>query len=165
SDAAREEGLRAVAAAPAALTARVAVATKGGGTVNEHFGHARELQVYEVSARGAAFVGHRKVEHYCRGGDGDDDAMTGLLAAISDCAAVLVARVGRCPKEQLAAAGVEPVDAYAHQFIEPAALAWFQGFAARVAAGEVTPERRAEPVPVAAPAGPAATGDGAAAVA
>jgi nitrogen fixation protein NifB len=151
SDEAREERLRAVAGAPAGLTARVAVATRGGGTVNEHFGHARELQVYEVSARGAAFVGHRKVEHYCRGGDGDDDVLTGLLAAISDCAAVLVARIGRCPKEQLAAAGIEPVDAHAHQFVEAAALAWFEGFAARVAAGEVVPARRPEPVPLAPP--------------
>ena len=37
----------------------VAVATKGGGRINEHFGHAKEFQVYEVVAKGANFVGHR----------------------------------------------------------------------------------------------------------
>jgi nitrogen fixation protein NifB len=161
-DDARQASLREVAAVPAALSARVAVATKGGGAVNQHFGHAREFQVYEVSVAGAAFVGHRKVANYCQGGEGDDDAMTGLLASISDCAAVLVARIGRCPKDQLAAAGIEPVDAFAHQFIEPAALAWFQGWVARVAAGQVVPAARpaprplggdgAEPVQVGAPA-------------
>ena len=40
----------------------VAVATKGGGIVNEHFGHAREMQIYEVGPSGARFVGHRRVE-------------------------------------------------------------------------------------------------------
>ena len=40
----------------------IAVATKGGGRVNEHFGHAKEFQVYELSTSGAKFVGHRRVD-------------------------------------------------------------------------------------------------------
>jgi nitrogen fixation protein NifB len=143
---ARDGGLRAVAEAPAALTARVAVATKGDGLVNQHFGHARELQVYEVSRAGARFLAHRKVEHYCRGDDGEEDALDGILAAISDCQAVLVAKIGRCPREKLAAAGVEAVDGHAHAFVEAAALAWFAGFAAAVSRGERSAAPRPEPV-------------------
>lgn len=46
----------------------VAVATKGGGLVNQHFGHAKEFQIYEVDGNGATFVGHRKIDLYCQGG-------------------------------------------------------------------------------------------------
>jgi len=63
--------------------------------------------------------------------------------------AVLVAKVGRCPQGQLAAAGIEPVSAFAHQPIEAAVLGWFAGFAARVSRGEV-----ARPGPAAAPEEP-----------
>jgi nitrogen fixation protein NifB len=147
---ARDARLREVADVPAAVVARVAVASKGEGLVNEHFGHAREFQVYEVSRAGARLLGHRKVENYCKGGEGEEDALEGVLAAISDCAAVLVAKVGRCPREQLAAAGVEPVVEHAHQYIEEAALAWFGRFAGQVARGERTVARRPEPAPRAA---------------
>ena len=111
--------------------ALVAVATKGGGRINQHFGHASEFQVYEVSAAGAKFIGHRKVEHYCAGGYEEDEAMPSILAALQDCAAVLVAKIGHCPMKELKAAGIEPVQDYAHDYIEASALAWFQ---ARLAA-------------------------------
>ena len=51
----------------------IAVATKGGGRINQHFGHAREFQVYEAAPEGMRFVGHRTVEDaYCQGGFGED---------------------------------------------------------------------------------------------
>ena len=51
----------------------VAVATKGEGRINQHFGHAREFQVYEVDQAGVRFVGHRKLDdNYCQGGFGED---------------------------------------------------------------------------------------------
>ena len=113
------------------LTARVAVATKGEGLVNQHFGHARELLVYDVDRRGVRLVGHRKVDQYCSGGEGGDDELEGMLAALSDCRAVLVAKVGRCPRERLASAGIEPVVEHAFEPIEPAVLAWFARDAGR----------------------------------
>jgi nitrogen fixation protein NifB len=127
---ARAEALHRVAAAPAALIARVAVATKGGGLVDQHFGHAREFLVYDVSRDGARLVGRRATELYCTGGEGDDDALAVALRALADCDAVLVAKIGRCPEGQLAAAGIETSTGQAFQPIEAAALAWFEGFAA-----------------------------------
>jgi nitrogen fixation protein NifB len=73
------------------------------------------------------------VERYCRGGDGEDDALAAVLRALADCQAVLVAMVGHCPRGQLTAAGIEPVMEFAHQPIEAAALGWFAGYADRVA--------------------------------
>jgi len=116
----------------------VAVATKGHGIINEHFGHAKEFQVYEMSATGAKFVGHRRVDLYCQGGFGEEDALDTVIAAINDCHAVFVAKIGGCPKDDLTKAGIQPVDQYAHEFIEASAIVWFKDYLAKVASGEIT---------------------------
>lgn len=103
----------------------VAVATKGTGRINQHFGHAEEFQVYEVSVDGAKFVGHRKVGLYCQGGYDDDEALPGIVDALAGCCAVMVAKIGHCPKKDLAAAGIEAVETYAHEYIESSLIDWF----------------------------------------
>ncbi|HEX7479594.1 MAG TPA: nitrogenase cofactor biosynthesis protein NifB [Polyangiales bacterium] len=109
------EKLASVAAQACVL---VAVATRGGGRINQHFGHAKEFQVYEVSAKGVAFIGHRKIEQYCQGGWGEDATLDGVIAALEGVSAVLCSKIGECPKESLQAAGVLVTDAYAHEWIE-----------------------------------------------
>ena len=122
----------------------MAVATKGGGRVNEHFGHVTEFQVFEVSATKALFVGHRRVDQYCQGGEGDDAQLPSVVRALNDCHAVLVAKIGACPKDELSAAGVEPVDTYVGEFIEKAALNWFADYRARIASGAVVHQSRGD---------------------
>ena len=122
----------------------VAVATEGHGKVNQHFGHATEFQIYEVSSTQAAFVGHRRVDLYCQGGYGEDEQLPSIVGAINDCHAVLVSKIGACPRDELKAAGIEPVDAYAHEYIEKAALSWFAGYLARVASGEIVHSPRGD---------------------
>ncbi|WNZ26922.1 nitrogenase cofactor biosynthesis protein NifB [Leptolyngbya sp. NK1-12] len=90
----------------------VAVATKGGGIVNQHFGHAKEFQIFEVDANEAKFVGHRKVDQYCQGGYGEDATLEYVIKTIADCKAVLVSKVGECPKAELREAGLHVVEAY-----------------------------------------------------
>jgi len=90
----------------------VAVATKGGGIVNQHFGHAKEFQIFEVDANEAKFVGHRKVDQYCQGGYGEDATLEYVIKAIADCKAILVSKVGECPKAELREAGLHVVEAY-----------------------------------------------------
>jgi nitrogen fixation protein NifB len=120
------------------MTVLVAVATTGGGRINQHFGHATEFQIYEVSAGHTAFIGHRRVDLYCQGGFGEDEQLPSIVQAINDCHAVLVAKIGACPKDELAAAGIEPVERYAQQFIEKGLLDWFGDYRERIARGEVT---------------------------
>jgi nitrogen fixation protein NifB len=122
----------------------VAVATKGQGRVNEHFGHAHEFQIYEVSGARTAFIGHRRVDHYCQGGWGEDDMLPSIVTAINDCHALLVSKIGACPRDELKAAGIEPVEKYAHEFIEKAALSWFADYRERVAKGEITHRPRGD---------------------
>ena len=90
----------------------VAVATKGGGLVNQHFGHAREFMIYEVDATEAKFIGHRKVADYCQGGYGEEAALEGIIGTVADCKAVLASKVGPCPQKELKKAGLTVVEAY-----------------------------------------------------
>jgi len=113
-----DEAVKEVAAASRPVL--VAVATKGGGRVNEHFGHAREFQVYEASAKGVAFVGHRRVDSYCMDGFGEDATLDSVIAALAGVEFVLCAKVGDCPKDMLSAAGIEADDTYAYDYIESA---------------------------------------------
>lgn len=115
----------------------IAVATKGAGLINEHFGHAKEFQVYEVSQSGARFVGHRRVDHYCQGGHGALDDLAAIIRSINDCHAVFVARIGGRPTEELNKAGIMPVDQYAHEFIETSTIAWFSSYLEKVKSGQI----------------------------
>ena len=141
--AAREEELSGLEAA-ADISLLVAVATKGHGVINEHFGHAKEFQVYELTSSGAKFVGHRRVDLYCQGGFGEEDSLDTIITAINDCHAVFVAKIGGCPKADLTAAGIEPVDQYAHEYIEASALIWFKDYLAKVASGEIVHAERGD---------------------
>jgi len=122
----------------------LAVATEGHGKVNQHFGHATEFQIFQVSKDEALFVGHRRVDLYCQGGYGEDEQLPSIVNAINDCHAVLVAKIGACPRDELLAAGIEPVDEYAHEYIEKAALSWFAKYRQRIANGELRHQPRGD---------------------
>ncbi|WP_282342448.1 nitrogenase cofactor biosynthesis protein NifB [Pseudomonas sp. PS02288] len=111
-------------------TALMAVATKGGGLVNEHFGHAREFLIYEASPAGVRFIGHRRVETpYCEGdsscGQGES-ALAKIIDALEGCRAVLCAKVGYEPWSALENAGIQPNGEHALEPIEEAVLALYQ---------------------------------------
>lgn len=103
----------------------VAVATKGDGQINEHFGHADSFAIYEVGASGVRFVEQRLVEHYCQGGYGDEDKREAILRTLAGCAACFVARIGNGPSEKLATAGIEAVGDYPYGAIDASLMAWF----------------------------------------
>ena len=135
--AARREKLLELAGETSDIDVLVAVATRGSGRINEHFGHAREFQIYELGSAGAKFVGHRRVDHYCQGGYGEEDSLATIIRAINDCTAVFVAKIGGCPRDELTRCGITPVDQYAHEFIEQSTISWFKDYLARVKCGEI----------------------------
>ncbi len=135
--AARQAELETLAGEMSDVKVLVAVATKGSGRINEHFGHAKEFQVYELSTAGAKFVGHRRVDHYCQGGYGEEESLETVVRAINDCHAVFVAKIGGCPKDRLRAAGIDPVEKYALEFIEQSCIAWFREYLNDVNSGEI----------------------------
>jgi len=104
----------------------LAVATKGGGIVNQHFGHAKEFQIYEVDANEVKFVGHRKIDHYCQSGYGEAATLEGIISTISDCKAVLTSKIGNCPQAELKKAGLQVVEAY--DAIDSVARSFYQEY-------------------------------------
>lgn len=102
----------------------VAVTTKGGGLVNQHFGHAKEFQIYEVDGVEVKYVGHRKIDNYCQSGYGEEATLEYIIKAIGDCKGVLASKIGPCPQEQLRSAGIEPFEAF--DTIDAAALDFYQ---------------------------------------
>jgi nitrogen fixation protein NifB len=104
----------------------VAVATKGGGLVNQHFGHAKEFQIYEVGGNEVRFVSHRKIDQYCQGGYSEEASFEHIMKAIADCKAVLVSKIGNCPQEKLQEAGIKTVEAY--DVIEKVALEFYEQY-------------------------------------
>jgi nitrogen fixation protein NifB len=124
-------GLRASGGAAPLL---VAIASKGGGRVNEHFGHAGEFMIYEADARGIRYIGQRRAESYCEGGFGSDATLQATLALLDGVDAVLCSKIGDCPRGDLEAAGIEATDAYAFDYIEAAIARYVAARAARASA-------------------------------
>jgi len=112
----------------------MAVASRGGGLINEHFGHAREFIIYEASEAGARLVGHRKTDLYCSGGEACGDGETVLdrtIGALEGCERVLCSKIGIEPWGRLEAAGIKPDGEHGMESIEDAVMAvWREMLAA-----------------------------------
>jgi len=103
---------------------RLAVASKEGLAISEHFGHAKKFLIYEVDENTCHLIETRQVEHYCLGNNSSKTAMAAILEAIKDCHAVFVAKIGDGPCEKLNAIGVKAISKYAWEEIEPSLSAY-----------------------------------------
>ena len=109
----------------------VAVASKGGEVIDQHFGHAQRFQIYAVSSEGAVMVGERHVPLYCKGPtdceeEEQENTLDRVLALLGDVEAVFCARLGMTPWQELEKAGIQPVVEYAWQPIREALVSWWQ---------------------------------------
>lgn len=116
--------VNAVATKPEMQPLKVAVASKDGIAINQHFGHAKMFWIFHVTTRSCEFIEQREVDHYCHGQTGDASAMQKILKTINDCEAVFVAKIGDGPVEKLQAIGVSSVDDYAYLGIRDSLLAY-----------------------------------------
>ena len=89
----------------------IAVASKDGKEINQHFGHAERFLIYDVENGDAKLVDERAVDRYCsfdpehplRG-----HLLRGIATALAGCRAVVTAQMGEHPKDELEKLGVEP---------------------------------------------------------
>ncbi len=104
----------------------VAVSSSGGGIINQHFGHAKEFLIYEASATDVRFIGHRKIELYCKGIEhcGEDEtALDRIIHTLAGCEVVLCSQIGIEPWTILEQAGIRPDGEHAMEPIEDAIAA------------------------------------------
>ncbi|MDR1871350.1 MAG: radical SAM protein [Deltaproteobacteria bacterium] len=113
---------------------RVAVVSKSGVVVDQHFGQAERFFIYESDGQSLKLLENRRVAlgqgGGCGGFCGAKDPLTAvkpegfiarLVAAATDCHAVVATRVGQSPKDKLAAKGVLALASY--DSVERAVLA------------------------------------------
>ncbi|NIQ95286.1 MAG: dinitrogenase iron-molybdenum cofactor biosynthesis protein [Desulfuromonadales bacterium] len=89
---------------------RIAVASKSGRDVDQHFGHAERFLVYEVDEELAELVDEVRVEKYCS--FDPDHALRkpqfkAIVEALVDCRVVVTARIGEYPQHELEKAGLK----------------------------------------------------------
>ena len=104
----------------------MAVATSGQNLINQHFGHAKEFQIYQASPEGVKFMSHRKTDQYCSGDSTCGEAESALartIRSLEGCAAVLCSKIGYEPWEMLEEAGIVPNGEHAMENIEEAVMA------------------------------------------
>ncbi|MDR3375338.1 MAG: NifB/NifX family molybdenum-iron cluster-binding protein [Ancalomicrobiaceae bacterium] len=112
---------------PPSPTARVAIGTHSGVRVSEHFGYATRFEIWEVAPTGSRLLETRLNKPACRsathqpgtrvGDEGHaDELMEASVASVSDCRAVVVAKIGECALTRLDHLGIlafeteDPVD-------------------------------------------------------
>ncbi|MDR2864069.1 MAG: nitrogenase cofactor biosynthesis protein NifB [Spirochaetaceae bacterium] len=102
----------------------VAVASKNGVLVDEHFGHAESFYIYRWDGEKAELLEKRPIaQQYCGSdahgcGSGGHGKFEALLDAISDCQGVLAMRIGEVPRQLLAEHGIRVFMSY--DYIEEA---------------------------------------------
>ena len=88
----------------------IAVASKDGRDINQHFGHAERFLIYEVEETEARLVDEKKVERYCTY-DADHPMRAHVLKAIADalagCRAVVCAQIGQAPQMEMERFGLD----------------------------------------------------------
>ncbi|AEF82364.1 NifB/NifX family molybdenum-iron cluster-binding protein [Leadbettera azotonutricia] len=89
---------------------KVAVTSADGVLINQHFGHAKWFFIYNLEPDGSfALLEKRDTAPWCSEENHERDspgASLGIAAAISDCTAVLTARIGPPAQKKLELAGI-----------------------------------------------------------
>lgn len=90
----------------------IAVATKSGTEVDQHFGHAESFKIFKYRKGNPLQVSEVEVEKYC---SFDPDhpfrhrQFDGIAAALKDCKAVVTAMIGELPRQELEKLGFKVV--------------------------------------------------------
>jgi predicted Fe-Mo cluster-binding NifX family protein len=93
---------------------RIAIASKSGTEIDQHFGHAERFFLYEYNQGEPQAVGIVEVEKYCSF-DADHPFRTrqfsAIIEALSGCHAVVTAMIGDYPLQELKKAGLHHITA------------------------------------------------------
>ena len=83
---------------------RIAVASKSGTLVDQHFGHAERFLIYEVTDAAANLVEEKRVERYCSYDEAHPlrgHLLRAISSALDGCRAIVCAKIGEAPQEEM----------------------------------------------------------------
>lgn len=92
-------------------TVRIALASSDGKVINQHFGHATTFHVFDIVDNTARFVESRDVNQCCNGGSHKISAFEKVANTLSDCKAIIVAKIGEGASSFLEGKGFEVFEA------------------------------------------------------
>jgi predicted Fe-Mo cluster-binding NifX family protein len=93
---------------------RIAVASKSGTEVDQHFGHAERFLIYDFHRGEAKLLEEVAVEKYCSFDEGHPfrkNQFMAIVEAVAGCKAVITAMIGDYPRQELVKQGIEAVTA------------------------------------------------------
>jgi predicted Fe-Mo cluster-binding NifX family protein len=76
------------------MSYRIAIASNDGESVNQHFGQAKNLLIYEIDDNGVSFIEDREITTIPDEAAHTDRNMNIFAEALNDCSAVFVRRIG-----------------------------------------------------------------------
>ncbi len=88
----------------------IAVASKDGKSINQHFGHADRFCIYEVADGAARLVDEKKVERYCSYDQGHplrSHILQAIATALTGCRAIICAQIGQAPQMEMERLGLD----------------------------------------------------------
>ena len=94
---------------------RFATVSKGGMLIDQHFGQATDLYIYDFLNNEVQFKEKRNISKYCAGDencDDKDDKISQILKALDDCDGVITMRIGDLPAQKLAKKGIKVFSTY-----------------------------------------------------
>lgn len=89
---------------------KIAFATKDAIHINEHFGWAKHIDVYEINQDGYRFL-ERLEFHIDLERDEHDDKLLPKLKALADCTIVYVSAIGAGAAARIINSGITPIKA------------------------------------------------------
>lgn len=88
----------------------IAVATKDGKNINQHFGHAVRFLIYDVAGTSVKLVAEKEVEKYCTYDEAHPlrgHVLRGIAEALQGCRAIVCSQIGPAPQEEMGRLGFE----------------------------------------------------------
>ncbi|SNB45179.1 NifB/NifX family molybdenum-iron cluster-binding protein [Geobacter sp. DSM 9736] len=88
----------------------LAVASKDGREIDQHFGHAERFLIFDVEPDAVKLVDEKHVERYCSY-DADHPLrahiLQGIAKALEGCRAVVCAQIGQAPQVEMERLGLD----------------------------------------------------------
>lgn len=91
---------------------KVAVTSKNGKLVDQHFGQTTDFMIFEINGENYKFLETRSTKKYCNGGDelNNEYHRKEAIETISDCDAVLSMKIGLGAQKKLGEFGIDCIE-------------------------------------------------------